>query len=287
VGDPRIRAEGSRDKRLPRRRPVNAAAESAYLGPRMLWGASFFAAMIDCRHRIEVIDSAFHFHQSGSVDNAISLVCGTDSPPLLQDTIGGALAHAASAWPDQEAVVCCESGVRLTFAQLDARATEFAQGLLALNLTPGDRIGIWAPNCVEWTITQYAAARAGLILVNINPAYRKHELEFVLNAVACKALVTAANFKSSDYLAMLCELAPELLRDEPGMLAAQKLPHLKLAVCIDAATVAGILAFAEVSSRGREARRRRQHSVHERHDRIAERCDLDAPKYLEQRVFRG
>jgi fatty-acyl-CoA synthase len=189
------------------------------------------------------------------VDTNISLVCGTDSPPLLEETIGGALAHAANAWPDQEAVVCCESGVRLTFAQLDTRATEFAAGLLALNFTPGDRIGIWAPNCVEWTITQYAAAKAGLILVNINPAYRKHELEFVLNAVACKALVTAANFKSSDYLAMLCELAPELLRDEPGMLSAQKLPHLKLVVCIDAAKVAGILPLAEIFSRGRESHR--------------------------------
>jgi fatty-acyl-CoA synthase len=189
------------------------------------------------------------------VDNPISLVCGADSQPLLEDTLGGALARAASSWPGQEAVVCCESGVRLTFAELDIRATEFAAGLLALNLKPGDRIGIWAPNCVEWAITQYAAAKAGLILVNINPAYRKHELEYVLNTVACSALVTAATFKSSDYLAMLCELAPELLRDEPGMLAAQSLPHLRLVVCIDAATVTGILPFDEVSTRGRPLHR--------------------------------
>ena len=189
------------------------------------------------------------------MDNAISLVSGADSPPLLEDTVGGALARAAITWPHHEAVVCCESKVRLTFAQLDARAIEFAAGLLALQLQPGDRIGIWAPNCVEWTITQYAAAKAGLILVNINPAYRKHELEFVLNAVSCKALVTAATFKSSDYLAMLCELAPELLRDEPGMLAAQRLPHLKLVVCIDAAKVAGILPFAEIPSRGHQSHR--------------------------------
>ena len=189
------------------------------------------------------------------MDNASSLVCGSDSPPLLEDTIGGALARAAIRWRDQEAIVCRESGVRLTFAQLDARAAEFAQGLLALDLTPGDRVGIWAPNCVEWSITQYAAAKAGLILVNINPAYRKHELEYVLNAVACKALVTAASFKSSDYLSMLCELAPELLCAEPGKLEAQKLPHLKSVVCIDAAKVAGILAFAEIYGRGRESHR--------------------------------
>jgi fatty-acyl-CoA synthase len=189
------------------------------------------------------------------VDNDISFVCGADSQPLLEDTIGGALARAAISWPSQEAVVCCESGVRLTYAELNTAATQFAKGLLALALKPGDRIGIWAPNCVEWAITQYAAAKAGLILVNINPAYRKHELEFVLNAVACKALVTAANFKSSDYLAMLCEVAPELLRDKPGMLSSQKLPHLKLVVCIDAANVAGILPFAAVSTRGSESHR--------------------------------
>ena len=205
--------------------------------------------------RSKNIDSVFRLHQSSSVNNAISLVSGADSPPLLEDTVGGALTRAAITWPDQEAVVCCESKARLTYAQLDTRAIEFATGLLALNLQPGDRIGIWAPNCVEWTITQYAAAKAGLILVNINPAYRKHELEFVLNAVACKALVTAATFKSSDYLAMLCELAPELLRDEPGMLAAQRLPHLKLVVCIDAAKMAGILPFAEIPRRGRQSHR--------------------------------
>ena len=189
------------------------------------------------------------------MDNGISLVCGSDSPPLLEDTIGGALDRAAIRWPDREAMVCRESGARLTFAKLNAHASEVAQGLLALNLKPGDRIGIWAPNCVEWSLTQYAAAKAGLILVNINPAYRKHELEYVLNAVGCKALVTAANFKSSDYLGMLCELAPELLRSEPGKLAAQKLPHLRLVACIDVAAPAGVLPFADIANRAGESHR--------------------------------
>ena len=191
------------------------------------------------------------------MNSDISFVCGSDTPPLLEQTIGSALARAAISWPGQEAVVCCESGARFTYAQLDTCANEFAAGLLALDLQPGDRIGIWAPNCVEWSITQYAAAKAGLILVNINPAYRRHELEFVLNAVACKALVTAASFKSSDYLAMLRELAPELLRDEAGMLAAQKLPYLKLVICIDTSNMTGILPFAAVSSRGRQLHRDR------------------------------
>src|SRR5258708_18883614 len=196
-----------------------------------------------------------------SVDSEISFVRGSDTQPLLEETIGGALARAANRWPEQEAVVCCESGTRLTYAQLDTHANEFAAGLLALDLKPGDRIGIWAPNCVEWSITQYAAATSGLILVYINPAYRTHELEFVLNAVACKALVTAASFKSSDYLAMLCELAPELLRDEPGMLSAPTLPHLKLVVCIDSVQVPGILPFAEIYRRCGEAHRNRLREI--------------------------
>jgi fatty-acyl-CoA synthase len=195
------------------------------------------------------------------VDGTISLVCGSDAPPLLEGTIGGALARAALRWPGQEAVVCFESGARLTYAQLDTQADEFAAGLLAMDLQPGDRIGIWAPNCIEWSITQYAAAKAGLILVNINPAYRKHELEFVLNAVACKALVTAASFKSSDYLAMLCELAPELLRDEAGRLSAQTLPHLKLVICIDAAAVTGVLPFAAICGRSRAMHRDRLRDI--------------------------
>jgi fatty-acyl-CoA synthase len=173
------------------------------------------------------------------------------------------LARAANSWPDQEALVCCESGARLTYFQLDRCAHEYAAGLLALDLKAGDRIGIWAPNCVEWAITQYAAAKAGLILVNINPAYRKHELEFVLNTVACKALITAASFKSSDYLAMLCEIAPELLRDEPGMLSSQRLPHLKLVACIDAAKVPGVLSFTAIRSRGRESHRNRLQEIAE------------------------
>ena len=185
------------------------------------------------------------------MERNLSLVHGTESPPLLQETIAAALAHSAARWPGQEAIVCCESGLRLTFAQLDWLAAEYAKGLLALGLRPGERIGIWAPNCAEWSITQYAAAKAGLILVNINPAYRKHELEFVLNAVACKALVTAARFKSSDYLGMLCELAPELLHHAPGSLAAQQLPHLKLVVCIDDAAVPGVLPFTEIPARAR------------------------------------
>ena len=89
---------------------------------------------------------------------------------------------------------------------------------------PGDRVGVWAPNCAEWIVAQYATAKAGIIQVNINPAYRLHELEYVLNKVSCKALITAAQFKSSDYIDMLCTLAPEIKLSEPGHLESAKLP---------------------------------------------------------------
>ena len=103
-----------------------------------------------------------------------------------------------------------EQDVRWTYAELDAEVDAFAAGLLALGLEPGDRVGIWSPNNAEWVVTQFATAKAGLILVNINPAYRTHELDYALNKVGCRALVTATSFKTSDYLAMLRELAPEL-----------------------------------------------------------------------------
>jgi fatty-acyl-CoA synthase len=184
-----------------------------------------------------------------------SFVRGADSPPLLETTLGRALEAAQERWPDREAIVACESGVRLSYAQLNSAADEFGAGLLALGLKPGERIGIWSPNCAEWIITQYAAAKAGLILVNINPAYRKHELEFVLNKVGCAALVSAAQFKSSDYLGMIRELAPELANCEPGALSARKLPMLKSVIGIDATQFDGLVPFSTVASRAQETDR--------------------------------
>ncbi len=118
--------------------------------------------------------------------------------PLLNDTLGGALDKAAERWPDQEAVVVRDQGVRLTFAGLRHEADRLAIGLIALGLKPGDRVGLWSPNRIEWVLTQYATAKAGLILVNINPGYRAGELEYALNKVECRALITADQFKKTD-----------------------------------------------------------------------------------------
>ena len=149
--------------------------------------------------------------------------------PLLNDTLGGALDKAAERWPDQEAVVVRDQGVRLTFAGLRREADRLATGLIALGLKPGDRVGLWSPNRIEWVLTQYATAKAGLILVNINPGYRAGELEYALNKVECRALITADRFKTTDYIGILRELAPELEHCAPGALRAARLPHLTIA----------------------------------------------------------
>jgi fatty-acyl-CoA synthase len=126
----------------------------------------------------------------------------------LDLTIGEALDAAAARWGDVEALVSVHQGMRWTYAELKARAEAVAAGLLALGLAPGERIGVWSPNKAEWALTQFAAAKAGLILVTINPAYRLSEVEFTLNKVGVKALVVAERFKTSEYVAMIETLAP-------------------------------------------------------------------------------
>ena len=136
----------------------------------------------------------------------LSYVQGASEVPLLGETVGAHFGRAAARWPERPALIVRDQGIRWTYAELDAQVDAFAAGLLALGLEPGDRVGIWSPNNAEWVVTQFATAKAGLILVNINPAYRTHELDYALNKVGCRALVTATAFKTSDYLAMLREL---------------------------------------------------------------------------------
>lgn len=178
-------------------------------------------------------------------NESLSFVHGASDVPLLFMTMGAALDRAAERWPDNDAVVACHQGVRLSYRQLQQRANDLAAGLIDLGLKPGERIGIWSPNCAEWTITQYAAAKAGLILVNINPAYRVSELEYALNKVGCAALVTAAKFKSSDFIDMLYALAPELSSSH-GTLSAKRVPSLRYVIRIDAERSPGMLNFSDV-----------------------------------------
>ena len=186
-------------------------------------------------------------------DFTASYVSGVSDVPLLGHTIGHALDRAAAAWGDRTALISRAQGVRWTWRELRDRADAFAAGLLALGLRRGDRIGIWSLNRAEWALTQFAAARAGLVLVTINPAYRLSELEFVLNKVGCAALVTATGFKNSDYIGMVKTLAPELATSVPGKLSAARLPHLRIVIQIGGPQVAGAIPFDEVAARGVEA----------------------------------
>ena len=181
-----------------------------------------------------------------------SHVQGSTQPALLTHTIGEALRQAAWQWSDHEAVVCTAQGVRLTWRDLDQRAGDFAAGLLASGLRPGDRIGIWSMNRVEWVITQFAAAKAGLILTTINPAYRLDELEYALKKVGCRALVLSPPFKTSDYPALIRALAPDLERPSPAGLNAYRLPDLKLVIQMETSTLAGAVGFDAVEALGRQ-----------------------------------
>ncbi|HEY8002851.1 MAG TPA: AMP-binding protein [Phenylobacterium sp.] len=187
----------------------------------------------------------------------LSYVSGVSSQPLLGMTIGAAFDATCAAHPRQMALISRHQKIRWTYEEMKARVDALAAGLLALGLEPGDRIGVWAPNCSEWALTQFATAKAGLILVNINPAYRLSEAEYALNKVGCKALVTAVAHKTSEYLAMLRELAPELSDARPGKLQAARMPALRLVITLGEQDHAGCLTFGEACDAGTPADVRR------------------------------
>src|SRR5690242_15022422 len=140
----------------------------------------------------------------------LSYVHGASDQPLIGKPIGQVFDEACAEWASRPALVVRHQKVRFSYGELRQAADRLAAGLLTLGLEPGDRIGIWSPNNSEWVLTQFASAKAGLILVTVNPAYRVSELEHALRKSGCKALVLARSFKSSDYLGMLRTLAPEL-----------------------------------------------------------------------------
>jgi fatty-acyl-CoA synthase len=183
-------------------------------------------------------------------ETADSYVCGVADAPLLGDTIGRSLDLAARRWGDRDALVSPSHDVRWSWKEFAARAERLAAGFLALGLERGARIGIWSLNRPEWTLTQFAAAKAGLILVTINPAYRLSELEFALAKVGCAAIVTATAFKTSNYMEMLNTLLPELATSTPGELHAARLPHLRAVIQIGGPAFPGTIPFEAVAGIG-------------------------------------
>lgn len=175
-----------------------------------------------------------------------SIIRGETQPALSDSTVYGLLADTAARLPGEPAAVFREPDVRWTWRELLAQVDALASAFLELGLVKGDRVGIWSPNRPEWVVTQFATARLGLILVNINPAYREAELEYALNKVACRALVTAESFKRSNYLEMLFALAPELAANPvigEGRLDAARLPFLETVIRLGQGDSPGMLSY--------------------------------------------
>jgi fatty-acyl-CoA synthase len=202
----------------------------------------------------------------GAVDDAdgartaprdgLSYVRGATDVPLSHATVGAFLADTIARFPDRPAVVFREQGVRWSWREFGDEVDALAAALVALGIAPGERVGIWAPNRVEWLLTQFATARIGAILVNINPAYRLAELDYALNQVGCKVLIAAESFKSSQYTQMLRTLLPELDSQTPGALRCARVPSLRAIVSMSAQAPAGMFRFDEVLAHGRAQRTR-------------------------------
>ncbi len=182
--------------------------------------------------------------------SGVSHVAGPRDQPLLDLTIPQLLAACCAARPEAEAAVFATDGIRWSWAEFADRVDALAAGLVDIGIAKGDRVGIWAPNRPEWVLTQFATARIGAILVNVNPAYRVFELEFALHKTGCTALILAERFKSSDYVAMVRDLAPELTSAVPGALRADRLPDLRSVIVCGDGPHPGCFTFADVSERG-------------------------------------
>ena len=218
-----------------------------------------------------------------------SYVSGPSERPLLGRTIGAQLDLTRLGDPDAEAIVARHQGVRLTYRELHAEVERAARALLALGVAKGDRVGIWSPNRVEWAIAQYATAKVGAILVNVNPAYRRHELRHAMTAAGVSVLVAARGFHAADYVAMLEDERPEL-------------PSLRTIVLLGEGDLPGGRsswdAFVAIGVGDRDAgaprprsdagpRRPDQHPVHLGHDRRAEGRHPHASQHAEQRGVGG
>ena len=175
-------------------------------------------------------------------------VAGDRSHPLIETTIGQCFDETCARHPDVDALVSAHQNIRLTYAQLRVTVDALAASLRRLGLRKGDRVGIWALNTAEWALTQFATAKLGLILVNINPAYRTWELKYAINKVGCRALIISPSFKTSDYVAILNELAPELPSSMPGDLVSANLPSLRWVIRLGADKTPGMLAFDDLLS---------------------------------------
>lgn len=187
--------------------------------------------------------------QPGS-HSQLSYKRGLQAKDLLAQTIGEAFDQTVQRYPDGEALVVRHQSLRYTWRELAEAVDLHARAFLALGLQTGDRLGVWAPNCAQWCISQFASAKIGVILVNINPAYRTSELEYVLKQSGCQWLVCAGAFKTSDYHAMLQSLAPELEQQSIGHLDSERLPDLRGVISLDLQPPSGFLPWSQLAALG-------------------------------------
>ncbi|NNG43769.1 AMP-binding protein [Pseudoalteromonas sp. NEC-BIFX-2020_002] len=188
-------------------------------------------------------------------DLVISQYRGSQPPDLIESTIGNYFDSIVDNNPEHLAIVVHHQNIRLSYREYQQKINQLAMGLLSIGVKPGDRVGIWSPNNLEWCLTQFATAKIGAIMVCINPAYRPNELQFALNTVECSTLITASCFKASNYLAMLNELLPELEHTEPGMLNAKNLPYLKNIIRIGNEAAPGMFSFNQIMNMPTDAQK--------------------------------
>ncbi|HZR42348.1 MAG TPA: AMP-binding protein, partial [Ktedonobacteraceae bacterium] len=184
------------------------------------------------------------------IERRWSYTSGTSDTALLGLTIGDMFDQTVEKYPDAPALIARQQNIRWTYRELQEQVNRCAKGLMHLGVQKGERIGIWSPNRAEWCITQFATSKIGAILVNINPAYRLHELEYALKQSGCSAIVIAAQFKSSNYTEMINTLAPELKNCEPGKLKAEKLSELRAVIRMGEDKVSGMFTWDELMAMG-------------------------------------
>ncbi|MGE8357042.1 MAG: AMP-binding protein, partial [Microvirgula sp.] len=193
-----------------------------------------------------------------------SYVHGASAIPLIGLPISRYFADACRRHADRPALIVPYQHVRWSYAELAGQVDRLACSLIRLGLQPGERVGIWSQNNSEWVLAQFATARAGLVLVNINPAYRRAELEYALNKVGCAALIVSPGFKSSDYLDMLYDLAPEWKNGTPGRLTSARLPSVRLVIRLGDSSSRGMLNFSALLVEPADGEREALESLNER-----------------------
>lgn len=193
--------------------------------------------------------------------NGLSHVRGSTARPLIDATIPAFFKEVCRRYGDRPACVFVEQGDRWSYNQLARRIDRLAAGLLSIGVYKGDRVGIWSPNRSEWVLTQFATARIGAILVNINPSYKKDELAYALRTAGVSTLITAPGHRGSDYLGMIRALGPEIGRSSAGRLSCAALPALRRVIHLGNADEPGMLRFSEVVSKGSPAQQARLDAI--------------------------